>query len=69
MATMMIVALTSGMTDVDAITLSTLRLFSQETLTAAAAVIAIGGKQLARRVLPGMAVIGLGFLIGIALLV
>jgi uncharacterized membrane protein (DUF4010 family) len=81
-----LVALASGLTDVDAITLSTLRLFNQETLTAASAIIAIGlailanlvfksglvvvigGKQLARRVLPGMAVIGLGFIIGIALL-
>jgi uncharacterized membrane protein (DUF4010 family) len=42
MATMVIVALASGMTEVDAITLSTQRLFNQETLTAAPAVIAIG---------------------------
>lgn len=81
-----LVALASGLTDVDAITLSTLRLFNQETLTAAPAVIAIGlaslanlvfksglvavigGGVLARRVLPGMAVIGLGFIGGIALL-
>lgn len=81
-----LVALASGLTDVDAITLSTLRLFNQETLTAAPAVIAIGlailanlafksglvavigGGVLARRVLPGMAVIGLGFIVGIALL-
>ncbi len=81
-----LVALASGLTDVDAITLSTLRLFNQETLTAAPAVIAIGlaslanlvfksglvavigGGVLARRVLPGMAVIGLGFIGGITLL-
>jgi uncharacterized membrane protein (DUF4010 family) len=81
-----LVALASGLTDVDAITLSTLRLFNQETLGAAPAVIAIGlaslanlffksglvfaigGKTLARRVLPGMALIGLGFIGGIALL-
>lgn len=74
------------LTDVDAITLSTLRLFNQETLTAPPAVIAIGlailanlvfksglvavigGGVLARRVLPGMALIGLGFIVGIALL-
>jgi len=37
-----LVALASGLTDVDAITLSTLRLFNQETLAAHAAVIAIG---------------------------
>ncbi len=82
-----LVALASGLTDVDAITLSTLRLFNQETLGAAPAVIAIGlaslanlvfksglvlaigGKPLARRVLPGMALIGLGFVGGIVLLV
>lgn len=37
-----LVALVSGLTDVDAITLSTLRLFNQHTLTASPAVIAIG---------------------------
>ncbi|MDP1606342.1 MAG: MgtC/SapB family protein [Rhodocyclaceae bacterium] len=81
-----LVALASGLTDVDAITLSTLRLFNQETLVATTAVIAIalavlsnlifksglivtiGGKALARRVLPGMAAIGLGFIPGIILL-
>lgn len=81
-----LVALASGLTDVDAITLSTLRLFNQETLIATPAVIAIalavlsnlifksslivtiGGKALARRVLPGMAAIGLGFIPGIILL-
>lgn len=81
-----LVALVSGLTDVDAITLSTLRLFNQETLLATPAVIAIalaalsnlifksglivaiGGKALARRVLPGMAAIGLGFIPGIILL-
>jgi uncharacterized membrane protein (DUF4010 family) len=81
-----LVALASGLTDVDAITLSTLRLFNQETLTAQAAVIAIGlaalsnllfksglvvaigGRLLARRVLPGLAAIGVGFISGIVLL-
>ncbi|MDO9244013.1 MAG: hypothetical protein Q7U32_09425, partial [Rhodocyclaceae bacterium] len=66
MATMVVVALASGMTEVDAITLSTLRPFNQATLTTAPAV--IGGGVLPRRVLPGMAVIGLGFIVGIALL-
>ncbi|MDP1652861.1 MAG: MgtC/SapB family protein [Rhodocyclaceae bacterium] len=81
-----LVALASGLTDVDAITLSTLRLFNQQTLEASPAVIAIslavlsnlifksglviaiGGKTLARRVLPGLAAIGVGFILGIALL-
>jgi len=81
-----LVALASGLTDVDAITLSTLRLFNQATLVATPAVIAIalavlsnllfksglivaiGGTALARRVLPGMAAIGLGFIPGIILL-
>ncbi len=78
-----LVALASGLTDVDAITLSTLRLFNQQTLSANPAVIAIGlailsnlifksglviaigGKPLARRVLPGLAAIGTGFVLGI----
>jgi uncharacterized membrane protein (DUF4010 family) len=81
-----LVALASGLTDVDAITLSTLRLFNQQTLAAAPAVtaislavlsnlvfksslvIAIGGKALARQVLPGLAAIGVGFVTGIGLL-
>lgn len=81
-----LVASVSGLTDVDAITLSTLRLFNQQSLTADPAVIAIGlaslsnlafksglviaigGKPLARRVLPGLAAIGSGFVVGIALL-
>lgn len=81
-----LVALASGLTDVDAITLSTLRLFNQQTLNAGPAVIAIGlaslsnlafksglvvaigGRPLARRVLPGLAAIGIGFTLGIALL-
>lgn len=81
-----LVALASGLTDVDAITLSTLRLFNQQTLAAEPAVvaiglavlsnlafksglvIAIGGKMLARRVLPGLLAIGIGFAVGIALL-
>jgi uncharacterized membrane protein (DUF4010 family) len=78
-----LVALASGLTDVDAITLSTLRLFNQETLGATPAVaaigiavlsnlafkaglvIAIGGKKLARSVLPGFALIGAGLVAGI----
>ena len=81
-----LVALASGLTDVDAITLSTLRLFNQQTLEAAPAVtaiglatlsnlifksslvIALGGKTLAKSVLPGLAAIGVGFIAGIALL-
>jgi len=80
-----LVALASGLTDVDAITLSTLRLFNQQTLDAAPAVtaiglaalsnlvfksglvVAIGGKSLARCVLPGFALIGTGFVAGIVL--
>lgn len=81
-----LVALASGLTDIDAITLSTLRLFNQQTLNAAPAVtaiglavlsnlvfksglvIAIGGKILAKSVLPGLAAIGVGFIAGIGLL-
>ncbi len=81
-----LVALASGLTDVDAITLSTLRLFNQSTLTANPTVVAIGlaslsnlifksglvivigGKPLARRALPGLAAIGVGFIAGIAVL-
>lgn len=81
-----LVAFASGFTDVDAITLSTLRLFNQQTLDAAPVVVAIGlaslsnllfksglvvaigGRDLARRTLPGLAAIGVGFIIGIALL-
>jgi uncharacterized membrane protein (DUF4010 family) len=81
-----LVALASGLTDIDAITLSTLRLFNQQTLEAAPAVtaialavlsnlvfksglvIAIGGKALARQVLPGLVAIGVGFIAGIGLL-
>lgn len=81
-----LVALASGLTDVDAITLSTLRLFNQQTLEAFPAVtaiglavlsnlvfksglvIAIGGRTLARSVLPGLAAIGVGFAVGIGLL-
>lgn len=81
-----LVAFASGFTDVDAITLSLLRLFNQQTLEAAPVVIAIGlaslsnlvfksglvitigGKDLARRTLPGLAAIGVGFVLGIALL-
>lgn len=81
-----LVAAVSGFTDVDAITLSTLRLFNQQSLAADPAVIAIGlaslsnlvfksglvvaigGKPLAHRILPGLAAIGIGFILGIALL-
>lgn len=81
-----LVAFASGLTDVDAITLSTLRLFNQQTLTAgptiiaislaalsnlvfkAGLVITIGGASLARRVLPGLAAIGVGFVLGIIFL-
>lgn len=81
-----LVALASGLTDVDAIALSTLRLFNQQTLEAASAVTAIslavlsnlafksgliifiGGRALARQVLPGLAAIGVGFILGIGLL-
>jgi uncharacterized membrane protein (DUF4010 family) len=82
-----LVAFASGFTDVDAITLSTLRLFNQQTLNAAPAVVAIGlaslsnlifksglvvaigGKALARSVLPGLIAIGVGFALGIVLVV
>jgi uncharacterized membrane protein (DUF4010 family) len=81
-----LIAFVSGFTDIDAITLSTLRLFNQDTLSAGPAVIAIGlaslsnltfksglviaigGKPLARRVLPGLVAIGIGFTAGIVLL-
>jgi len=72
------IALASGLTDVDAITLSSLRLFSLERLAATATVMAmglamianltfktglavsIGGHPLGRRVLAGMAAVGIG---------
>ncbi|QID17820.1 MgtC/SapB family protein [Nitrogeniibacter mangrovi] len=78
------IALASGLTDVDAITLSSLRLFSLERLSAAPTVIAaglamianlgfktgmaisIGGRPLARPVLTGMTVTGLGLGAGLA---
>lgn len=81
-----LVALASGLTDVDAITLSTLRLFNQQTLAAGPAVVAIGlavlanlafkaslvvtigGGALARKVLPGLGAIGVGFALGIVLI-
>lgn len=80
-----LVALVSGLTDVDAITLSTLRLFNQQTLDATLAVVTIGlavlsnlafktglvivvgGRTLARRTLPGLAAIGVGFTVGMML--
>ena len=73
-----LVALASGLTDVDAITLSSLRLFGIEKLTIGETVTAIslatlsnlafktglvvviGGPALARRTLPGLAVIAVG---------
>jgi len=78
-----LVALASGLTDVDAITLSSLRLFSLDRLAAHPTVIAatlamianlafktgmasvIGGKALARRVLLGMGLVGIGLAIGL----
>ncbi len=81
-----LVAFVSGFTDIDAVALSSLRLFNQDTLAAAATVVAIGlaslsnlifksglvvaigGRGLALRVLPGLAAIGLGFILGIALI-
>lgn len=81
-----LVAFVSGFTDIDAIALSTLRLFNQNTLNAGPTVIAIGlaalsnlifkagliitigGKALARQALPGLAIIGAGFIAGIILL-
>jgi len=80
-----LVAFASGFTDVDAITLSILRLFNQQTLEAGPVVVAIGlaslanlvfksglvaaigGRDLARRTLPGLGAIGVGFIAGIAL--
>ena len=78
-----LVSLASGLTDVDAITLSTLHLFNVGKLPDNAAVIAIvlailsnlvfktglvvtiGGKALARRVLPGFTAIALGLGVGL----
>ena len=80
------VALISGTTDIDAITLSTLRLLGLETLTQHEALTAIllaflsnmvfksglalsiGGRDLARKVLPGMVAISLGCVGGYLLL-
>ena len=80
------VALVAGLTDVDAITLSSLRLHNLGQIEAAQAVIAIGialianmafkfglvsfigGKDLARHCLPGMAAIVVGMGIGLALI-
>lgn len=79
-----LVALASGLTDVDAITLSSLRLFSLERLAAHPTVTAaglamisnlafkagmasfIGGRPLAKRVMLGMAPVGLGIAGGLA---
>jgi len=78
-----LVSLASGLTDVDAITLSTLHLFNLGKLPDNSAVIAvvlailsnlvfkaglvvtIGGKALARRVLPGFTAIALGLGVGL----
>jgi len=77
------IALASGLTDVDAITLSSLRLFSLDRLDASATIIAaglamianlsfktglaisIGGRPLGRRVLTGMAAVGVGLAAGL----
>jgi uncharacterized membrane protein (DUF4010 family) len=79
-----LVALAAGLTDVDAITLSSLRLYNLDKLATEQAVtaitlavlanlafktglvIGIGGRTLARQVLPGMLAIAAG--LGIALL-
>jgi len=55
-----LVALASGLTDVDAITLSTLRLFNQQTLQASPAVIAIGLAALSNLVFKSGLVITIG---------
>ncbi len=77
-------ALASGLTDVDAITLSTLRLYNLQKVTQHHAVVAIalanlanlgfkaglvitlGGGPLARRTLPGLLAVGLGIVLGLA---
>jgi uncharacterized membrane protein (DUF4010 family) len=77
-----VVALVSGLTDVDAITLSSLRLFGLGNLTAGQVlttlliavlanmlfkgglVLTLGGKALARQVLPGMAALSAGLALG-----
>ncbi len=79
------VSLISGMTDVDAIALSSLRLFNIDKLASGQAVtsiaiamlanlafksgivVAIGGGALARRAMPGLAAIGLGLIVGLAM--
>ena len=81
-----VVALASGFADVDAIALSTLRLYNVDKLTQFQAVasialailsnlafkiglvVAIGGKALARRTLPGMLAIGCGLGAGLAVI-
>jgi uncharacterized membrane protein (DUF4010 family) len=55
-----LVALASGLTDVDAITLSTLRLFNQQTLEASPAVTAIGLAALSNLVFKSGLVIAIG---------
>lgn len=77
-----IVSLISGLTDVDAITLSSLRLFNLDKLVAHQAVVsialallanlvfksglvvAVGGRPLARRAMPGLAAIAAGLALG-----
>ena len=81
-----LVALASGLTDVDAIVLSTLRLYNLDKLTQFQAVasvvlavlanlgfkiglvVAIGGRSLAGRALPGLLAIGCGLGVGLATL-
>ena len=53
-------SLASGLTDVDAITLTTLRLFNLETLSAASAVIAIGLASLSNLIFKSGLVIVIG---------
>lgn len=80
------VAVASGLTDVDAISLSSLRLFNLDKLAGDQAVtaialatvsnlvfksglvVAIGGRALSRRALPGLVAIGIGIFAGLALL-
>jgi uncharacterized membrane protein (DUF4010 family) len=80
------VALVSGLTDVDAITLSSLRLLNLDKLTLAVAVnvvtlatlanlafksalaLAIGGWNMARHAIAGMGAVGLGLIVGWAII-
>jgi uncharacterized membrane protein (DUF4010 family) len=80
------VALVSGLTDVDAITLSSLRLLNLDKLTLAVAVnvvtlatlanlafksalaLSIGGWNMARHAIAGMGAVGLGLIVGWAII-